>query len=295
MTKTEKSMIGKICLVTGANAGIGYAISLGLAKMGATVVIVCRNESRGEAAMTELKEKSGSSSISLFIADLSSQNSIRQFVTEFNAKFERLDILINNAGVITQKLTLTEDGLETQFALNHLAPFLLTELLLDSLKKSDSARIINISSNAHQAVRINFDDLQSKQTYKPKEVYQRTKLCNILFTYELARQLQGTNLTANCLHPGVITTKLLQAYNGRKGGFNFIGKLLYNKPAKGAETALYLASSSEVEGVSGKYFNNKKIVSSSKYSNDLTVAKELWRVSKSLTKKERATVKNKLH
>ena len=288
-------MIGNICLVTGANAGIGYAISLGLAKMGATVVIVCRNESRGEAAMTELKEKSGSSSISLFIADLSSQNSIRQFVTDFNAKFERLDILINNAGVITQNHTLTEDGLETQFALNHLAPFLLTELLLDSLKKSGSARIINISSNAHQTASINFDDLQSEQTYKPKEVYQRTKLCNILFTYELARQLQGTSLTANCVHPGVITTKLLQAYNGRKGGFNFIGKLLYNKPAKGAETPLYLASSSEVAGISGKYFDNKKIVSSSKYSNDLAVAKELWRVCKSLTRKERVTTKNKLH
>jgi len=278
-------MIGKICLITGANAGIGYAISLGLAKMGATVVMVCRNESRGETAMAELKEKSGNSSISLFIADLSVQNSIRQLVTDFNSKFERLDILINNAGVITQTRILTEDGLETQFALNHLAPFLLTELLLDSLKKSDSARIINISSNAHQSANINFDDLQSEQTYQPKEVYQRTKLCNILFTYELARQLQGTSLTANCVHPGVIRTKLLQAYNGKKGGFNFIGKLLYNKPEKGAETALYLASSSEVEGINGKYYNNKKIVTSSKYSNDLTVAKELWQVSKTLTRK----------
>ena len=285
MTKTKESMIGKICLVTGANAGIGYAISLGLAKMGAIVIIVCRNKSKGEVAMTALKEKSESSSIFLFIADLSSKNSIRQFVTDFNAKFERLDILINNAGVITQNRTLTVDGLETQFALNHLAPFLLTELLLDSLKKSGAARIINISSNAHQTASINFDDLQSEQTYKPREVYQRTKLCTILFTYELARQLQGTSLTANCVHPGVITTKLLQAYKGKKGGFNFISKLLYSNPKKGAEGPLYLASSSEVEGISGKYFDNKKIVSSSKYSTDLTVAKELWRVSKSLTRK----------
>ncbi|MBL4707527.1 MAG: SDR family NAD(P)-dependent oxidoreductase, partial [Flavobacteriales bacterium] len=188
-----------------------------------------------------------------------------------------------------------EDGLETQFALNHLAPFLLTELLLDSLKKSDSARIINISSNAHQAASINFDDLQSEQTYKPKEVYQRTKLCNILFTYELARQLQGTSLTANCVHPGVITTKLLQAYNGRNGGFNFIGKLLYSSPEKGAETPLYLASSSEVKGISGKYFANKKMADSSKYSNDLSVAKQLWQISKSLTKQKQLTTKNKLH
>ena len=201
MLKTKKSMIEKTCLVTGANTGIGYAISLGLAKMGATVIMVCRNKPRGEAAMTELKEKSGNSSISLFIADLSSQTSIRQLVTDFKTKFGKLDILINNAAVITQNRTLTEDGLETQFALNHLAPFLLTELLLDSLKTSDSARIINISSNAHQTVNINFDDLQSEQSYKPKEVYQRTKLCNLLFTYELARQLNGTHITANCVHP----------------------------------------------------------------------------------------------
>lgn len=289
-------MMKKTCLVTGANTGIGYAISLGLAKMGATVIMVCRNKPRGEAAMTELKEKSGNSSISLFIADLSSQTSIRQLVTDFKTKFGKLDILINNAAVITQNRTLTEDGLETQFALNHLAPFLLTELLLDSLKTSDSARIINISSNAHQTVNINFDDLQSEQSYKPKEVYQRTKLCNLLFTYELARQLNGTHITANCVHPGVITTKLLRAYNGGKRDFNFISKLFfYSTPEKGAETSLYLASSSKLEGISGKYFDNKKIVNSSKYSNDLTVAKKLWQISQSLTMQERVTTKNKPH
>ncbi|MFT7269336.1 MAG: NAD(P)-dependent dehydrogenase (short-subunit alcohol dehydrogenase family) [Roseivirga sp.] len=283
-------MTGKICLITGANAGIGYAISLGLAKMGANVVMVCRDKSRGKIALAELKEKSNNSSISLYIADLSSQSSIRQLVTDFKKDFGQLDILINNAGVITSIRTLTTDGLETQFALNHLAPFLLTELLLDSLKSSDSARIINISSNAHQIANINFDDLQSEQEYKPKEVYQRTKLCNILFTYELARQLEGTHITANCVHPGVITTKLLQAYNGGNGGFGFISKLLYGTPQKGAETPLYLASSSEVEGISGKYFANKKIAQSSNYANDLSVAKRLWQISKSLTKHKQVTV-----
>ncbi|MFT4805116.1 MAG: NAD(P)-dependent dehydrogenase (short-subunit alcohol dehydrogenase family) [Psychroserpens sp.] len=283
-------MTGKICLITGANAGIGYAISLGLAKMGANVVMVCRDKSRGKIALAELKEKSNNSSISLYIADLSSQSSIRQLVTDFKKDFGQLDILINNAGVITPIRTLTTDGLETQFALNHLAPFLLTELLLDSLKSSDSARIINISSNAHQIANINFDDLQSEQEYKPKEVYQRTKLCNILFTYELARQLEGTHITANCVHPGVITTKLLQAYNGGNGGFSFISKLLYGTPQKGAETPLYLASSSEVEGISGKYFANKKIAQSSNYANDLSVAKRLWQISKSLTKHKQVTV-----
>jgi NAD(P)-dependent dehydrogenase (short-subunit alcohol dehydrogenase family) len=199
-------------------------------------------------------------------------------------KFEKLDVLINNAGVITQNRSLTKDGLETQFALNHLAPFLLTELLLDSLKSSDSARVINISSNAHQTAIINFDDLQSEQEYKPKEVYQRTKLCTILFTYELARQIEGTQITANCLHPGVITTKLLQAYKGGNGSFGLMSKLLYRSPEKGAQTALYLASSSAVEGISGKYFANKKWINSSKQSNDLSVAKQLWQRSKSLTR-----------
>ncbi len=282
-------MVGKICLVTGANSGIGYAISLGLAKMGATVVMVCRNKSRGGTALTKIKKKSDNNSISLLLADLSSQTAIRQLDTDFKKKFKKLDILINNAGVITQQRMVTEDGLEMQFALNHLCPFLLTDLLLDSLKKSDSARIINISSNAHRTVSINFEDLQSNQTYKSIEVYNRTKLCNVLFTYELARQLNGTHITANCLHPGVIRTKLLSEFIsinefiGGKWGLNFIRWLRYSTPAKGAETPLYLASSSELERVSGKYFDNKKIVDSSKYSYELTTAKKLWKISKSLT------------
>jgi NAD(P)-dependent dehydrogenase (short-subunit alcohol dehydrogenase family) len=283
MIKTEKSMIGKICLVTGANAGIGRAISLGLAEMGATVVMVCRSKPRGEATMTELKEKSANSSIFLFIADLSIQSSIRQFVSDFMKKFSRLDILINNVGVISQKRLVTEDGLEMQFALNHLAPFLLTDLLLGLLKTSGSARIITISSNAHQTANIDFDDLQSEKSYKAKEVYQRSKLCNILFTYELARQLNGTDLTANCVHPGVIATNLLREYNGGQD-FNFISRLLYSSPEKGAVTPLYLASSPELEGVSGKYFYKKKAIKSSRYSYDLSVAQKLWDLSKSLTK-----------
>jgi NAD(P)-dependent dehydrogenase (short-subunit alcohol dehydrogenase family) len=278
-------MIGKICLVTGANAGIGHAISLGLAKMGATVIMVCRDKSRGETALTEIKEKSNNSAIYLFIADLSSQSSIRHLVADFKMKFRKLDVLINNAGVITQNRTLTIDGLETQFAINHLAPFLLTELLLDSLKSSDSARIINISSNTHKNVSLDFDDLQSEQSFVPREVYARTKLCNILFTYELARELKGTHISANCVHPGVITTNLLREYNGGKD-FNLISKLLYSTPEKGAETPLYLASSSDLEGISGKYFEKKKMVNSSKYSNDLNAAKKLWQVSKRLTKQE---------
>lgn len=282
-------MLGKICLVTGANAGIGYAISLGLAKMSATVVMVCRNKSRGETSLAKIKKKSNNKLISLLIADLSSQTAIRQLVIDFEKKFKKLDILINNVGVVTQQRMVTGDGLEMQFALNHLAPFLLTDLLLASLKKSDSARIINISSNAHRSASINFDDLQSEQSYEAKKVYQQTKLCNILFTYELARHLNDTNITANCLHPGVIRTKLLSEFLsvnelfGGKWGLNFIRWLRYSTPAKGAETPLYLASSSELERVSGKYFDEKNIVDSSKYTYDLAIAKKLWDVSKSLT------------
>ena len=228
MDNTVKSMLGKTCIVTGANAGIGRAITLGLAKMGATVVLVCRNQARGEAALNEIVKESGNNSLFLFLADLSSQSSIRQLVTDFKAEYDTLHVLINNAGVIPSQRTETEDGLETQFAVNYLAGFLLTNLLLDTLQASASARIINISSNAHKSATINFDDLQSKQSYNPQQVYQQTKLGNILFTYELARRLQGTPVTANCLHPGVIVTRLLSDYNGARRGLSFIDKLLYS-------------------------------------------------------------------
>ena len=285
-------MNGKICLVTGANAGIGFAISLGLAKKGATVVMVSRNKSRGETSLAKIKRISHNNSIFLLVADLSSQAEIRQLVINFNKKFNRLDILINNVGVITQQRILTKDGLEMQFALNHLAPFLLTDLLLESIKKSNSARIINISSTAHKNTRINFDDLQSVQSYNPVEVYKKTKLCNVLFTYELARRLKGTNITSNCLHPGVIRTKLLgnllsfSELFGGKWGLNFIRWLRYKSPQKGAQTPLYLASSPDLDGVSGKYFDNKRMVDSSKESYELGPAKKLWDISKKLTEQK---------
>lgn len=276
-------MIGKICIVTGANTGIGKAITLGLSKMDATVVMVCRNQTRGETALAEIKKESGNNSLFLLLADLSSQTSIRQFVADFKAKYDTLDVLINNAGVIPQQRTETEDGLETQFAVNYLAGFLLTNLLLDTLQASASARIINISSNAHKSSTINFDDLQSRQSYNRLQVYQQTKLGNILFTYELARRLQGTCVTANCLHPGVIATRLLSDYTGVRRGLGFINKLLFSTPEKGAQTPLYLASSPEIEEVSGRYFEKQKMVKSSKVSYDLTVANQLWQVSKDLT------------
>ncbi|MFQ5959949.1 MAG: SDR family oxidoreductase [Candidatus Methylomirabilales bacterium] len=268
-------------MVTGASAGIGRATALGLAKMGASVVMVCRNRERGEAALTEIKRESGNTALSLLLADLSSQAAIRQLAEHFKAQYPTLHVLINNAGIITKRRILTEDKLETQFAVNHLAYFLLTNLLLDTLKASAPARIINISSRAHQGVSIDFDDLQSEQSYRRIHVYAWTKLANVLFTYELSRRLKGTQVTANCLHPGVIATNLVGDYMPRP--LRFMTKIIGASPEKGAHTPLYLATSSEVEGVSGKYFVNQKAVPSSPASYDRTTASRLWQVSAELT------------
>jgi len=279
-------MTGKICVVTGANAGIGRAVALGLSKMGATVIMLCRDQDRGSKALEEIKKSSGNESLYLFLADLSSKVSIRKFASDLLSRFDVLDVLINNAAVIPQLRTVTVDGLETQFAVNYLAGFQLTELLMDALRNSDSARVVNVSSNAHKSSTLNFADLQSEQSYDAQKVYQQTKLANILFTYELARRLADSNvntITANCLHPGVIATKLLSDYSGAVRGLGFLKSILFGDAARGAETPLYLATSSEVEGVSGKYFDNRKIVKSSAASHDLDAAGQLWRLSEKLS------------
>ena len=268
-------------MVTGANAGIGKATALGLAKMAATVLMVCRNRERGEAALTEVKRESGNDAVSLLLADLSSQTSIRHLAADFKAKYSHLHVLINNAGIITKKRVLTEDKLETQFAVNHLAYFLLTNLLLDTLKVSGPARIVNVSSHAHQRASIDFDNLQSERSYHRTHVYAWTKLANVLFTYELSRRLEGTQVTANCLHPGVIATNLVGDYLPRP--LRFITQIIGASPEKGARTPLYLATSPEVEGVTGKYFVDQKAVPSSAASYDRTTARRLWQASAELT------------
>jgi NAD(P)-dependent dehydrogenase (short-subunit alcohol dehydrogenase family) len=215
MMNITKTMAGKVCMVTGANAGIGKATALGLAKLGAAVVMVCRDRERGEKALCEIQEQSGNEDITLPLADLSSQAKIRQLAADFKAQYSALHVLINNACIIPPERTVTEEGLETQFAVSHLAYFLLTNLLLDILKVSAPARIINVASMLHQFAAINFDDLQSERSYHPSLVYNQTKLANVLFTYELARSLEGTGVTVNCLHPGVTDTKLLHDYAPR--------------------------------------------------------------------------------
>lgn len=279
-----ENMKGKVFLVTGANAGIGKATAVGLAKTGARVVMVCRNQDKGEAARAEIVAESGNKDVDLLIADLSAQRSIRQLAQDFNAKYERLDVLVNNAGGVFSSRMVTEDGLEYTFAFNHLGYFLLTHLLLDKIKASAPARIVNVSSGAQANGRINFDDLQGEQNYSGFSAYSQSKLANVLFTYELARQLDGSGVTANVLHPGVVRTNF--GRDMMSFPFKVVIRLLapfMASPEKGARTPIYLATSPEVAGVTGKYFVNEKEKKSSPISYDTAVAQRLWRVSEELT------------
>jgi len=215
MPTVKSSMQGKICLVTGANSGIGKATALALAQMGASVVMVCRDRARGEEARSEITTTSWNNAVDLLLADLSSQQSIRQLVENFQHHYTHLHVLINNAGAaFPGRRRETVDGVEMTFAVNYLAPFLLTNLLLDVLKASAPARIVNVSSAAHASGSIQMDDLQAQKRYRPMRTYPQAKLAVVLFTYELARRLQGTGVTANCLHPGFVATRFGQSEGG---------------------------------------------------------------------------------
>jgi NAD(P)-dependent dehydrogenase (short-subunit alcohol dehydrogenase family) len=284
-------MNGKICLVTGASSGIGKATAVGLAKMGATVVMVCRDVTRGQAALTEIKRKSGNSSVDLLRADLSSQEAIRSLATEYKSKYRQLHVLINNAGVYYTKRHVTVDGLEAMFAVNYLARFLLANLLLDIIKQSAPARIINVAGAYHAKGKIAFDDLQGEKDFDGQRANHQSKLADVLFTYELARRLKGTGVTVNCLHPGMVATDLIDKDQDFPRFYKYLYKLsrpLMKSPARGAETSLYLASSPEVEGVTGQYFVNKKIAQSSPDSHNPQLAQRLWQVSAKITNMPRS-------
>jgi NAD(P)-dependent dehydrogenase (short-subunit alcohol dehydrogenase family) len=272
MQTLNTSMQGKVCIVTGSNSGIGKATSLGLAQMGATVVMVCRDRTKGEEAQNEIKTKSGNNAIDLLLAELSSQDSIRQLVENFQQHYTQLDVLINNAGGVNLSRRETLDGLEMTFALNYLAPFLLTNLLLDKLKASAPARIVNVSSDSHES------------GYIKMRAYGQSKLALVLFTYELARRLQGTGVTANCLHPGFVATNIGQSGVGRVG--RSIVKLIFSSlgisPEEGAKTSIYLASSPDIEGVTGKYFVKSIPVRSAQISYDESLQRQLWEESAKL-------------
>lgn len=273
-------MNGKICMITGANSGIGYVTAHELARMGADIVMVCRSKERGDAARSEIMRETGSGSVELMIADLSSQKDVRRLAADFKATHDRLHVLVNNAALWPTKRTLTVDGLELQFGLNHLAYFLLTNLLLDVLEVSAPARVINTSSGIHKRARIDFDDLQGERSYRHMRAYGQSKLANVLFTNELAGRLTGTGVTVNSFTPGMTETNLGR-YMSR--GAQSIFRLLAKRTEKGAATAIYLASSPEVESVSGKYFANCREARSAKLSYDKGIAKRLWDVSEKLT------------
>jgi NAD(P)-dependent dehydrogenase (short-subunit alcohol dehydrogenase family) len=271
-------------MVTGANSGIGKATALGLAQMSASVVMVCRDRARGEAARSEIKAKSGNSAVDLLLADLSSQQSIQQLVENFKQRYTQLHVLINNAGIFMLTRRATVDGLEMTFAVNYLAPFLLTNLLLDVLKASKPARIVNISSGAYESGYIKMDDLQAEKHYRSMRAYGQSKLALVLFTYELARRLQGTGVTANCLHPGFVATNIGQGGLGPVGRTvaKFIVALLGISPEEGAKTSIYLASSPDVEGVTGKYFVKSNPIKTAPISYDESLQRQLWEESAKL-------------
>ena len=275
-------MNGKTVLITGASAGIGLQSAIGLAKLGAEVVMVGRDEGRTAQAAALVKSQSGNPAISYLLADLSSLNDVRKLAQEFRSKYNKLDVQLNNAGAIFFRRQASVDGYEMSLALNHLGYFLLTDLLLDMLKTGPAGRIVSVASRAHYHGHVNFEDLQSQHGYNAMRVYSMSKLMNVLFTYELARRLRGTNVTANCLHPGFVASNFA-VNNGwwvRLGMVFIPGRISVEE---GAKCSIYLASSPDVQGVSGKYFNyDLKETRSSDESYDWAVAKRLWDVSEKL-------------
>ena len=276
---------GKVCLITGANSGIGKATALGLARMGATVVMVCRDRVRGEEAQREIKMQSGNDAVDLLLADLSSQQSIRQLAETFRQRYTHLHVLINNAGAGFTQRRESVDGLEMTFAVNYLAPFLLTNLLLDVLKDSAPARIINVDSDNHRFVRLDMQDLQLQRRYGFLRAYGRSKLALLLFTYELARRLHGTGITVNALEPGPTATTFGQSGAGplARTILRFLSSR-FGSVEKGAQTSIYLASAPEVETITGKYFVKSVPKRSSARSYDESLQHQLWEVSAKLVK-----------
>ncbi|HME93651.1 MAG TPA: SDR family oxidoreductase [Methylomirabilota bacterium] len=271
-----------ICVVTGATSGIGKETAVALAKGGATVAMVCRTRDRGEAALAEIRRRAGHDAVSLFVADLSSQRAIRAVAAELQAALPRIDVLVNNAGLALRDRLVTEDGFENTFAVNHLAYFLLTRLLQPTLLASAPARVVNVSSEAHRWGSIRFDDLMGEVAYDGWKAYAQSKLANVLFTYELARRLDGTGVTANCLHPGLVGTAFASRGPSLIRILSRLARPLLRSPASGAATSVYLASAPEVATVTGQYFAGRRARRSSPASYDRALAARLWGVSERL-------------
>src|SRR5664279_89316 len=276
------SMAGKTILVTGATSGIGRATALGLASMGAHLAITGRDRGRTEEAAVEIRSASGGV-VDVFVADLSVQSEVRRLADEVLRTLPQLDVLVNNVGGYWNKRHVTADGLERTFALNHLAPFLLTNLLLERLIEDGPARVVTVSSNAHAMGRIDFDDLQGERSYSGARAYNQSKLANVLFTYELARRLRPTMVTANALHPGVVRTSFGTEDPGRvQRAFVPLVRPFMRSAARGAATSIQVASAPDLERTTGRYFVPGKLKKSADRSHDEAIAARLWQVSAEL-------------
>lgn len=276
-------LAGKNCLVTGSSRGIGFHTARALALKGAHVILVGHNADRGEQARERIAEAAGDDAARFFLADLSAQEQVRRLARDVRDRYAHLDVLVNNVGALFMERQETVDGLEMTFALNHLSYFLLTGLLLDLLKESAPARIVNVSSDTHRQVEMDFDHLQSEQGYRGFRAYARSKLANLLFTHELARRLEGSGVTVNALHPGFVNSNFYRRL-GILGLLVTPFAALFGKSAQeGAKTPVYLASSPEVAGVSGEYFIDCEPTPPSPASRDEEAARRLWRVSEEMT------------
>lgn len=273
-------MNNKLCVITGANSGIGFETTKALAAKGAYIVMVCRNGDKAQTARKKIVEETSNPGIDIVLCDFAIQAEIRQAADEIKKNYAQIDALINNHGFIASHREETVDGLEETFAVNHLGYFLFTNLLLDDIKAAGNARIVNVASNAHRRGEFNPKNLQLDSGFSPMQAYANSKLYNIMFTKELAKRLAKTDVTANCLHPGVIATNF-----GKSGSwyvqlfFRFLGRPFLKTPKQGAETVIYLAASPEVEEMSGIYFKNKQPTTPTKTARDDEAAKELWEMS----------------
>ncbi|KIL51323.1 short-chain dehydrogenase [Jeotgalibacillus alimentarius] len=267
----------KTALVTGANSGMGLTTTIELVKQGYHVVMMCRNTRRGKVAWISAKEQTRSEELTLMQCDLGSLESIRNFAEEFKSKFSKLDVLVNNAGVVSVKRRLTDDRFESHLGVNHLGHFLLTNLLLDELKAADQGRVVTVSSGAHKWGKIDFDDPHFEKGYNVAKAYGRSKLANILFTKALAKRLEGTNVTANAVHPGAVATNLGVDRKTEFGkGVHKILKPFFQSPEEGGATAVYLATAPELKDVTGKYFYQMQEIDVSEDAANEWLAEELW-------------------
>lgn len=275
-------MENKLCVITGANSGIGYETTKEIAAQGAFVVMVCRNEDKAEAARQQIISEIPDAGLSIILCDFASMDDIRRAAAEIAEQYEKIDILINNHGFIAKEYDTTVDGLEQTFGVNHIGYFLFTNLLLPQVKAAGKARIVNVASTAHRRGEFDPDNIQLKTGYDNWKAYGNSKLFNILFTKELANRLKDTDVAANCLHPGVIASNFGQSSTLPVKLFYKLAGRFMKDNRQGAETTIYLATSPEVEEVNGAYFSNKKVATPSKIARDDEAAKKLWEISEEI-------------